>query len=184
MTSLYERMAQSERGARHLASARLRHEVLRKLHLALESSGINQNRLAEILRIRKSAVSQTLRGDGNLRIKTLAEYLHAMGYELDLRLVEAGEPRKAALEEREVQLAPVERGDAAQGRAVEKECDSPARTEALHVVGGADKDLLVEMTIQAVGTERPGYTFEGRIHVVDKQPTPSGFRPVKKAEIV
>ncbi|MFC8842905.1 helix-turn-helix domain-containing protein [Streptomyces griseoincarnatus] len=184
MTSLYERMAQSDRGARHLASARLRHEVLRKLYLALESSGLTQNRLAEILRIRKSAVSQTLRGDGNLRIKTLAEYLHAMGYELELRLVESGEPRKAALEDRAVELAPIEKTESARGRAVAEGSESPDHAESLHVVGGVDKDLLVEMKIQAVGSERPGYTFEGRIHVVDKQPIPSGFRPVKNAEIV
>lgn len=184
MTSLYERMAQSDRGARILASARLRHEVLRKLYLALEGSGLTQNRLSEILRIRKSAVSQTLRGDGNLRIKTLAEYLHAMGYELELRLVEAGEPRKAALEARDMELAPVEKADLAHGGGAAEGGPTSDRTESLHVVGGSDKDLLVEMTIQAVGSERPGYTFEGRIHVVDKQPLPSGFRPVKKAEIV
>jgi hypothetical protein len=41
-----------------------------------------------------------LRGDGNLRITTLAEYLFALGFELDINLVMAGEPRRAELEGR------------------------------------------------------------------------------------
>ncbi|WP_374195160.1 helix-turn-helix domain-containing protein [Streptomyces sp. ISL-1] len=76
--------------------------MLRVLHKALEACGLTQSELAERLRVRKSAVSQALRGDGNLRVNTIASYLSAMGYELDVRLVEAGEPRKAVLEGREV----------------------------------------------------------------------------------
>ncbi|MFC8778845.1 helix-turn-helix domain-containing protein [Streptomyces nigra] len=102
MKSLYERFAGSDDGAQLLAAARLRREVLRLLHRALEASGLTQSQLAERLNVRKSAVSQVFRGDGNLRINTLAHYLGAMGYELDVRLVNAGEPRAAVLEGREM----------------------------------------------------------------------------------
>lgn len=102
MKSLYDRFASSEDGGQLLAAARLRREVLRILHRALEASGLTQSQLAERLQIRKSAVSQVFRGDGNLRVTTLAVYLNTMGYELDIRAVEAGEPRKAVLEGREM----------------------------------------------------------------------------------
>nr|WP_237557934.1 helix-turn-helix transcriptional regulator [Streptomyces sp. SID5470] len=80
----------------------MRREALRILHRALEASGLTQSQLAERLHLRKSAVSQVFRGDGNLRVTTMANYLSAMGYELDIRLVKAGEPRKAVLERREM----------------------------------------------------------------------------------
>ncbi|MFI6245172.1 helix-turn-helix domain-containing protein [Streptomyces sp. NPDC051016] len=102
MKSLYDRFASSEDGAQLLAATRLRREVLRILHRALKASGLTQSQLAERLHVRKSAVSQVFRGDGNLRVNTLAQYLGAMGYELDVRVVEAGEPRNAILEGREM----------------------------------------------------------------------------------
>ncbi|MFD0457492.1 helix-turn-helix domain-containing protein [Streptomyces violaceoruber] len=94
MKNLYERFASSEDGAQLLAATRLRRETLRILHKALEASGLTQSQLAERLRIRKSAVNQVFRGDGNLRVNTLAQYLSAMGFELDIRAVEAGSPAK------------------------------------------------------------------------------------------
>ncbi|MEU0115519.1 helix-turn-helix transcriptional regulator [Streptomyces bobili] len=105
MKSLYDRFASSDDGAQLLAATRLRREALRILHRALEASGLTQSQLAERLHVRKSAVSQVFRGDGNLRVTTMANYLSAMGYELDIRLVKAGEPRKAVLEGREMVAA-------------------------------------------------------------------------------
>ena len=105
MSTLYERLAATDDGVRRLAVTRLRREALRALHIALKASGLTQTDLAAKLGIRKSAVSQVLNGDGNLRVKTLAEYLGALGYELDMRLVEAGEPRRAITEQRDVQPA-------------------------------------------------------------------------------
>ena len=69
-------------GSAALASARLRRSVLRALDEGMESSGISQAELARRLGRSRSAVSQVLTGDGNLRIETLAEYLEAMGCEL------------------------------------------------------------------------------------------------------
>ncbi|QYC39047.1 hypothetical protein Nocox_07105 [Nonomuraea coxensis DSM 45129] len=100
--SLYERFAATARGARALAAARLRQEVLGALHQAQKLSGLSQSEIAQTLGVRRSAANQVFRGDGNLRVNTMADYLHAMGFELDIRLVRAGEPRRAALERREV----------------------------------------------------------------------------------
>lgn len=101
MSGLYEQLADSDQGRLALASARLRYEVLGVLHKALEVSGLSQSDVARKLNLRRSAVNQVFRGDGNVRTSTLAEYLFAMGYELDLQLVRAGEPRHAALEGRQ-----------------------------------------------------------------------------------
>lgn len=104
--SLYDRVIARAGGGRALAIARLRRTVLSTLHSAFSMSGIeSQSDLARRLRVRRSAVNQIFNGDGNLRISTLAEYLYEMGYELDITLVRAGEPRAAALEGRVVQPA-------------------------------------------------------------------------------
>ena len=96
--SLYDRVASKPGGEAALAAARLRREILVALHQAFAASGLEtQTEIARRLNVRKSAVSQVLRGDGNLRITTLAEYLFALGFELDINLVAAGEPRRAEL---------------------------------------------------------------------------------------
>lgn len=98
--SLYDRIASSEAGSRALADARLRREVLELIHSALEECGLTQVEIAKRLGVRKSAVNQVLRGDGNVRITTLAEYLYATGHEMTVGLVPAGQPRRAVLERR------------------------------------------------------------------------------------
>lgn len=102
--SLYDRVLARPGGERALAVARLKRTILSTLHQAFKMSGIaSQSDLARRLRVRRSAVNQVLNGDGNLRISTLAEYLHEMGYELNVTLARSGEPRAAALEGRPVQ---------------------------------------------------------------------------------
>src|SRR6266487_4389419 len=101
--SLYESFAARPGGGRALAKARLQRTVLRILDRALTLSSVeSQSALAERLQIRKSAVSQVLRGDGNVRISTLADYLYELGFEANLELVSAGELRRAVVEGREV----------------------------------------------------------------------------------
>ncbi|MFJ9674861.1 helix-turn-helix domain-containing protein [Streptomyces sp. NPDC101221] len=100
MKNLYERLAATEEGARALAAARLRYEALATIHESLEESGLTQTELARRLGIRKSAVNQVVHGDGNMRVSTLAEYLHALGFELDLNRVEAGTARKRVVANR------------------------------------------------------------------------------------
>jgi transcriptional regulator with XRE-family HTH domain len=99
--SLYDRVLARRDGERALAIARLKRAVLATLLEAFSLSRIStQSDLARSLQVRRSAVNQVFNGDGNVRISTLAEYLNAMGYELDISLVRSGEPRAAALEGR------------------------------------------------------------------------------------
>lgn len=99
--SLYDRVATLPGGGRALVSSRLKRSILKALHQALAASPLDsQAELASKLRVRRSAVNQVLRGDGNLRVSTIAEYLYEMGYELSVTLVRAGEMRTAALEDR------------------------------------------------------------------------------------
>ena len=106
MSTLYERVATRRGGKAALAAARLRREVLIALHEAFHASGLGtQSELARRLGVRRSAVNQVFRGDGNLRVNTVAEYLHVLGFELDVRLVPAGEPRRAELDERPTRAA-------------------------------------------------------------------------------
>jgi hypothetical protein len=99
--SLYDRVTAKPGGGRALAVARLRRSVLVALHRAFKASGLDsQSELAKRLPVRRSAVNQVFRGDGNVRINTLAEYLYEMGFEVNITLVRAGELRAAALENR------------------------------------------------------------------------------------
>jgi hypothetical protein len=101
--SLYESFAARPGGGRAIAKARLQRAVLRILDRALILSAVeSQSALANRLHIRKSAVSQVLRGDGNVRISTLADYLYELGFEANLELVNAGELRRAVVEGRQV----------------------------------------------------------------------------------
>lgn len=103
MSTLHDRVAGKPGGEKALAAARLRREVLVMLHRAFEASGLHtQTEIARRLGVRRSAVSQVFKGGGNLRINTLAEYLFTLGFEIDLNLVAAGEPRRAMLEGRTV----------------------------------------------------------------------------------
>lgn len=96
MTTAYSRMEKTDDGARRLASARLRYRVLEVLHEALAAADTTKADLARRLGIRKSAVSQVFGGDGNVRVNTLAEYLHSLGFELELGAVPAGTARQQA----------------------------------------------------------------------------------------
>jgi transcriptional regulator with XRE-family HTH domain len=108
MSSLYDRVAAKSGGAAALAAARLREELLVALHQAFEASGLRSKaELARRLNVRRSAVNQVFKGDGNLRATTIAEYLFALGFELDVTLVQAGEPRRAELEGRVAEPAHV-----------------------------------------------------------------------------
>lgn len=178
MSTIYERFARSDGGPRHLAVARLKREILRALNVALRKSEITQSELASRLKVRKSAVSQVLHGDGNLRIKTLAEYLEALGYELDVRLVEAGEPRRALVEGREV--AP----------AIPEESPKPSLRNAWAHESVQVIDLVaggrILMGLRAVGTGHESMHFEGDATYVPSDPqrrrlpAPDQFQPVRE----
>ncbi len=100
--TLYEALASTRDGRRGLAAARLRYRVKGLLHRALASSGMSQSDVAKALGLGKSAVSQVFSCSGNLRVNTVAEYLDAMGFEVNLELVPAGTARKKAVQLRSI----------------------------------------------------------------------------------
>lgn len=85
--SLIEEHAITKRGAEALAAARLALRVIRLLLSAKESSGVSQKDLASRLDVSDGRVSQVMSGDGNIHIATLARFMHAMGYEVEVNAV-------------------------------------------------------------------------------------------------
>lgn len=122
--SAYEDFASTADGARRLAASRLRYGLLEELHRALDESGLSQTELAERLGVRKSAVSQVLRGDGNLRANTIAEYLFALDRELDVKAIPAGELRRRALGGDEPVASPASKLEQVRSLALECAADS------------------------------------------------------------
>lgn len=94
--TVYERFAATDDGQRRLAGARLRYRVLETLHDALARSGKTKADVSRALGIRKSAVGAVFSGDGNLRVNTIADYLYAMGCELQVAIVPTGASREVA----------------------------------------------------------------------------------------
>lgn len=97
--TLYDRIASTEAGSRALAQARLRHETLCCLHQAQAASGLSIAEIAAATGDRRRDIRKAFDSDGNLRPDLVARCLHAMGYELELTLVAAGEPRRKAVAE-------------------------------------------------------------------------------------
>jgi transcriptional regulator with XRE-family HTH domain len=85
--SLLEEVENDPVAARELAAAELSMQTLSILNVALARSGLTQRDLAQKIGVTESAVSQTLFGDGNLKIYTLARYLKALGFEASLELL-------------------------------------------------------------------------------------------------
>ena len=85
-----------------LAAARGTVEGSALLARVFTSTGITQKELARRAGVTSGRVSQVLSGDENLRLSTVARYLHAMGFRLRLsalslsgdKMVEAGRPKK------------------------------------------------------------------------------------------
>lgn len=73
--------------AREVAAGRAVNKVVGLLAEAIEASGSSQREIADALGVTAGRVSQVLSGDGNLYISTLARYLSAMGYQLDLSAI-------------------------------------------------------------------------------------------------
>lgn len=88
LSSLLEEMENNPNEARELAAARLGLRALTVLQEAMASSDISQVQLATSLGISESAVSQTVNGDGNIRLHTFGRYLRALGYQATLDLVD------------------------------------------------------------------------------------------------
>jgi transcriptional regulator with XRE-family HTH domain len=158
MKTLYDRLMGVPGGARDLADARLRYEFLSVLHTALHAAGVTQAELARRLGVRKSAVNQVLRGDGNIRATTLAEYLHALGFELSIQLHEAGELRRARQEERDPRPADVDDPSS-------PETEAASGSYRVAAMARSENTYLVDLDPSPSGT--PGHwLLRGSVHPV------------------
>lgn len=89
--SLYEQRELSTEGMLGLAAANLAGRVMALLASTRDQKGMTSRRLASALGITEGRVSQVMNGDGNVHIATLAKFMRAMGYLVELRVVPAGQ---------------------------------------------------------------------------------------------
>ncbi|HKS98464.1 MAG TPA: helix-turn-helix transcriptional regulator [Rugosimonospora sp.] len=82
-------------GGLGLASANLAVQAMRLLFGAKERSAMSQKDLAARLGVTEGRVSQVFRSDGNIRIATLARFMRAMGYAIQLVAVPADAPTRS-----------------------------------------------------------------------------------------
>ncbi|GAA1612352.1 helix-turn-helix domain-containing protein [Actinoplanes couchii] len=95
--SLYQERASTPRGRLGLAAASAAAKIARLLHAAKTASGMTSKEIATGLDVTEGRVSQVLSGDGNLHIATIARFVRAMGYELQVTAVPI-EPGRPALD--------------------------------------------------------------------------------------
>lgn len=83
--SLADRRRSTPEGRMGMAAARLAISTARMLNAAFSArSDIDQKALAGLVGVTEGRVSQVLHGDGNVHVATLARYMSALGYELEL----------------------------------------------------------------------------------------------------
>jgi transcriptional regulator with XRE-family HTH domain len=75
---------------RLLVQERLLLEASEAVCRALADRGVTRGDLAKLLGVRASEVTQRLSGGRNLTLRTLAEMLDALGYDVHLSLVDRG----------------------------------------------------------------------------------------------
>lgn len=92
--SLYEERASTVAGAIGLAAARLAMQATRLLSAAKRESGLSSKDISSRLGVTEGRVSQVLNGDGNIHVATLARFMRAMGYTIELTAVPAQPDRK------------------------------------------------------------------------------------------
>lgn len=86
MKSAIEQMESFPRGAQEMAAARLARDVSSLLRRTFADSGMSRAQLAELLGSYEEQVSETLDGDGNLKIAALARAMHALGWEVEINV--------------------------------------------------------------------------------------------------
>lgn len=83
--SLADQRRSTPEGRMGMAAARLAISASRMLAAAFSArSDIDQKALAHLIGVTEGRVSQVLHGDGNVHVATLARYMTALGYEVEL----------------------------------------------------------------------------------------------------
>lgn len=85
--TLVEAEEATKAGSQGLAAARLARQVATLLQQCHAASGKSARQLAADLDLTEGRVSQVLKGDGNVRISTLARFLRASGFALRIEAV-------------------------------------------------------------------------------------------------
>lgn len=75
-----------------LAEERLVLAATEAVHDAMAEKGVNRQKLAKLLNVRPSEISQRLSGKRNLTLRSLAQMLHVLGKEADLTLTDSETP--------------------------------------------------------------------------------------------
>lgn len=96
--SLYERIASTPEGERGLAMARLRRLVFHLIHVAGEN--INDDGMRHRSGLSRRRARAMWHNGGDVTINELAAWLWAGGYEAEIRIVPAGQPRTEVLARR------------------------------------------------------------------------------------
>jgi hypothetical protein len=96
---LYERLAATPEGARGLAKARLRTKLLEALWGAVEACG-GEDEFRRRTGLSKRRLRRVSTERADIRIDELGDWLHAAGFELEVTLVPAGQPRADVLKQR------------------------------------------------------------------------------------
>lgn len=92
---LVEELEEDPRTSGELAAARLASTVGALMEQVGEATSESVEDIAAVMSVSAERVTQILAGDGNVRIATLARFLHACGYELEL----TARPVNAAIEQ-------------------------------------------------------------------------------------
>ncbi|MFT3798105.1 helix-turn-helix domain-containing protein [Microbacterium sp.] len=87
------------------ADSRLRLRALALIHGAMGASHVSKAELARRLGVGRSAVNSTLKGNGNVTLRTLSEYVGVLGFELDLLPTRMGEVAVSIRERRAPRVA-------------------------------------------------------------------------------
>lgn len=74
------------------AAAKAAVESVALINSVVEDAGLLQSELAKALGLTEGRVSQVLNGDGNVRVSTLARFLRAAGYDLDIAATPVAKP--------------------------------------------------------------------------------------------
>jgi len=113
---MVEERGSTPRGAQALAAAKLAIRVIRLIWYAKGAARITSKVLADRLGVTEGRVSQVINGDGNVHIATLARFMHAMGYEVQIKATPISAASSTPTRVRR-------RGGADQGSGVERDYD-------------------------------------------------------------
>ena len=152
--SLVDQRRSTTEGRLGMAAAKLALETARLLSLAFSArKDLDQKNLAEMIGVSEGRVSQVLNGDGNLHIATLAKYMNALGYEIELLakpIVTEAEPLKVKSRRRDGRAATAGKRVIAYNYQVHTLRDSGIGREVIQLPGYAGEAPPIPMSVPEI----------------------------------